>query len=132
MAGLAGCESIHLGQRLHALIDQILRPAVRVEDARLTWIQADVAVEGREDFLELDRSPCRGTADAITRTDDLARAHAAARHEGAGQLRPVVAAGGVVDSRGAAEFTPDDDRYVIQETTHVQVFDQRGDGSVQE
>src|SRR5438445_8784744 len=62
-------ESIHLVDRLHALIDQVLRPAVRIEETRLAGVEADVAVQRREDFLELDRAPCRGAADAVRSAD---------------------------------------------------------------
>ena len=54
------CRLIQLADRLDARIDQVLRPAVRVEDADFVRVQAEVVVERGEDFLELDRPPGRG------------------------------------------------------------------------
>ena len=54
-------RSNHLCHRVIALIHQILRPAVLVEDACRKRVQADVVIQRCEDFLELNRTP-RGQA----------------------------------------------------------------------
>jgi hypothetical protein len=46
------------------------------------------------------------------------------------QARPVVAAGGVVDARGAAEFAEDDDQGLLQHAVGLEVGEQRGDAGV--
>ena len=47
-------------------------------------------------------------------------------------LRPVVAAGVLVDLRRAAELAPHDDRHVLVQPAVVQVFDQCGHALVEQ
>ena len=50
--------------------------------------------------------------------------HAAAGQQGAADLRPVVAAGVLVDARRAAELAPGDHRHVVEHAARFQVVDQ--------
>ena len=63
--------------------------------------------------------------------DDLAAADAAAGEEGAVDLRPVVAAGGLVDPGGPAELAPGDHRHVVEQAAGVEVFDQGAEALVE-
>ena len=58
------------------------------------------------------------------RADGLAGLHAAAGQQGATDLRPVVAAGAVVDPRRAAELAPGDHRHVVEHAARFEVLDQ--------
>src|SRR5260370_41623655 len=57
--------SIYLAHRLHPLIDKVLRPAIRIEEARFARVQADVAVQCGEDFLAFDRTSSRARAASV-------------------------------------------------------------------
>src|SRR5205807_9326456 len=70
---------------------------------RSVRIESDVAIQRREHLLEAHRPPRRGAAGPIGRADDLPRPHAAAGEQRTANLRPVIAAGGVVDARRSAE-----------------------------
>jgi len=45
--------------------------------------------------------------------------------QGTAHLRPVIAAGGVVDARRSAELAPDHDRHIILQAADVQVLNER-------
>ena len=77
------------------------------------------------DFAEVDRAIGDLGAQAIGGADHLAGAEAAAGEQAAADLRPVVAAGVVVDLRRAAELAPGDHGDVVGQAALVQVFDQR-------
>ncbi len=85
------------------------------------------AVKDRGDHIaRLNRSICRNAADWIARADDLSALDAAARESHGETLRPVVAATSGVHFRSPSEFRHVADQRVAQQTSLVQVFDQRG------
>src|ERR1043166_8908503 len=75
--------SDQLAHRVDARLDQVLRPAVRVEDAHFIGVEPDVVVQRREDLGEFDRPPRRVAALAIGGADALPGPHPAA-----GEQRP--------------------------------------------
>ena len=78
-----------------------------------------------------DRAILGGVGQPVGRADDLAGPHAAAGEQGAGDVRPVVAAGVLVDLGRAAELAPDDDRHVLVEPARVEVVDQGRQGLIE-
>ena len=87
-------------------------------------VDAEVAIERGDHVLEVDRAIGGAFAQPVGRADDLAGLHAAAGQECAADLRPVVAAGTIVDLRRAAEFAPGDDRHIVEHAADVEIFDQ--------
>src|SRR5262249_10290489 len=86
-------------------------------------------IERGEDVAEMNGPGLGALAPARGRADDLAAAQAAAGHQGAAYVRPVVAAGVFVDLRRAAELAPRGDGHLVQQSTLVQILDQRGQGT---
>ena len=72
-----------LVDRLDALIDEVLRPAVRVEHAGRAQVQADVVVSVAKTSPNLTGRASRLAAEAVGGADDLAGLHAAAGEQGA-------------------------------------------------
>src|SRR4051794_38968273 len=88
-------------------------------------------VDGGDHLAEGDGPRRRELAQAVGAADDLAGPHAATGQQGTAHLRPVVAAGAVVDARRAAELAPDDDGRVVEHAAHVEVLDQGAEALVE-
>lgn len=102
-----------------------------VFECRVVGVDAEVVIERGEDLLEVDRSILGVFTEAIGRADDLARPHAAARHQSAAHLWPVVASRLGVDPWSAAKFAPDNHGNVVEHVAGFQIGHQRGDGLVE-
>src|SRR5437879_3168273 len=124
--------SNELFHRRAAGINQVLRPSGEVCDGRLAHVDPEIVVKRGEDFAKEDWALDRFTAPAVGRADDLARLHAAAGQQRAGDFRPVVASRVFVDGWGAAKLTPHDDRHFLLETLPAEVVDQRADALVEQ
>src|SRR5262249_18582686 len=83
------------------------------------------------DLAEVDGALLGVFAQAVGGADGLAGAHAAAGEQGAADLRPVVAAGLLVDARRAAELAPGDDRHVVEPAADLQVVEQGTQAAVE-
>src|SRR5437016_4313445 len=103
-------------------IDQVLRAAHRIDDGRGGRIDAQVVIQGGKHFLERDRAIPGIFPQPIGGANHLARPHAAASQQGTTYLRPVIAAGALVDARRAAEFAPGNHRHVVEHAAGVQVL----------
>ena len=123
----------HFAHRFDVGIDQELRPAGRVEDAGLVDVDAEVVVERREDFLELDRAMYwdvrPGALVAPITWPVRMPPPASSAQLTCGQWSRLLH---VVDARRAAELAPDHDGDVLIQPARVQVLDQGGQGRVQE
>src|SRR5262249_11181344 len=119
-------------QFLHRrLLRQMLRAAGGIIHGVRHWVEAQIVIDRGHDFAE-SGGPGRGKfAQAVGGADDLAGLHAAAGHDGTAYLRPVVAAGAVVDARRAAEFAPGNYGHIVQHTAHVEVFHQSAEALVE-
>src|SRR5207253_2910316 len=67
----------------------------------------------------------------VGRANNLACPHSAAGHEGTADLRPMVASSFLIDARRPAEFTPGNDRDVIEHAACFQIFDEGREGLVE-
>src|SRR4029078_1049198 len=94
-------------------------------------VDSQVAVEGGQHFLEMDRPVLGGFSQAGRGADDLPRAKVSPAQEGAGYSRPVIPSGGSVDAGAAAELSPDDDRAIPFEPALVQVRQQGGNPPIE-
>ena len=121
----------HFLERFPA-VHEVLRATGEVGEGDLVRIKADTVVERGEDFAEVEGAVIGLAAEAVRGADDLAGPHAAAGQHGAGNLRPVVAAGVVVDLRRAAELAPKDHRHVLVQAALMQVLDQRAEALVEQ
>ena len=79
---------------------------MQVLDGNVTSIDSKVVIQRCEYFLEGDRSLNRVLAQSIGGTDHLPSPHATSRHEGEGNLRPVVTAIHFVDLGCSTKLTP--------------------------
>ena len=122
--------SDELADRLSA-VEQEMRAVGGVVDHGVLDVDAELVIERGEDILIVHGPILRFLAQAVGRTDHLAHPHAAAGQEGARGSGPVVAAGGFVDPRRAAEFAPGDHADVLVQAAGVQVFDQSGDSLIE-
>src|SRR5579871_2190977 len=104
-------------------VDDVLRPAGRISDGSCFRIDAEVAIKRGNNFAERHRAIAGVFAEAIRGADYLPRFHAASRHQSAADLRPMIAAGILVDARRPPELAPGDDRHVIEHSTSFQVVD---------
>src|SRR5687767_6532673 len=104
-------------------IDQIMRPARGVGDCGGVGVDAEVVIEGGEDFAEFHGTFRGLTAEPVGCADDLAGLHAAAAQYAAGYAGPVVAAAVFIDRRAAAEFAPGDDRHILVHAALVEILD---------
>src|SRR5216117_2185073 len=87
-------------------VDEILRPAAQVRDGRPGYVNAQVVIQRREDFPEIDRPAGWLAAEAVGGADHLPRLHAPAGQQREGRLGPVLAPAVLVDLGAAAEFAP--------------------------
>ena len=85
-------------------VHQILRPAGKIANGGLVGIDSHLMIERRQHLAEMNWAFNRFSAQAISRANHLPGAQAAAGHERAADLRPVIAAGVFVDDRRAAKF----------------------------
>src|SRR2546426_5292587 len=90
-------------------IDEILRATAEVGERDFAHVDAEVVIERGEDVAELDRPVRCLAAEAISRANHLPGLHAAAGQQSAGNTRPMIATGVLVDRRRAAKLAPDDD-----------------------
>ncbi|MFT5498977.1 MAG: hypothetical protein ACI9TH_004392, partial [Kiritimatiellia bacterium] len=89
-------------------IDEVVRATGGIADAGAAEIDAEVVIQGREDFLEFDR-PFDGFAPVfVGGTDDLSITHAAAKQQTGVGARPVIAAVVGIELWGTTELPPDD------------------------
>jgi hypothetical protein len=79
----------------------------------------------RNQLPKVDRAAVSVGAESIRRTDRLTGLHATAGQNCATDRGPVVAAGFLVDARGAAELAPGDHGHIVEHTESFQVFDER-------
>src|SRR6218665_528735 len=107
------------------MLDEVLRNARLVEDPDVFDVDPGVVVEGREDFLELDRTVFGVLAVPVRPADHLPRPHSAPGQETLVRLRPVIAAVVAVDLGGPAELPPDNHGNVPVESPLVEVADER-------
>ena len=117
---------------LGAVFDEVARATLGVFDGGGVHVDAEVVVEGGEDFLKGDGAAVGFAAETVGGADDLAALHAAAGEEGHGDAGPVVATDLGADARGAAEFAPDEDGDVFVESALVEVVNEGGDGLVED
>src|SRR5207302_978047 len=117
---------------LTAGIDEILRAACQIRDGGLAYVDAEVVVKRREDIAEQHGTFGGFAAPTVRRADGLAGPHAAAGEQSASDLRPMIAAGVLVDRRRAAKLAPHDDRDILVQPAPVQVLDQRADALVEQ
>ncbi len=87
-------------------------------------------VQRGEHFLEVHWSRIRGFCVTGRRADGLTVSHPTACEKSAGNSRPMVSTGCLVDSWRAAELTPNDDRDIVQHVMGFEVADQRGQSVV--
>src|SRR6516165_8136645 len=99
------CLSNQFRQR-PVIADQVVRTAGKVGKLRAGHIDPQALIEGGEDVTEMNRPGMRLLTPACRRAENLPAAHTASRHQGAGNLRPVVAAAILVDPRCAAKLAP--------------------------
>src|SRR5262245_53564801 len=76
--GLAAYKSGHFADRLHALLNEVLRRAALVEDPGVFDVDAGILVESGEHLLEPHGAFDRVLAVAVGAADDLPGPHAAA------------------------------------------------------
>src|SRR5687768_13371549 len=95
-------------------VHQVLRAAGGIEERSVFGVDAEVVIKRGEDRAEMDGAVGGLAAGAVSGADDLTGAHAAAGDDGLHDPWPVVAAAVDVDTRGAAELAPGDDRHVIE------------------
>ena len=95
-------------------------------------IDTEVMVKGGKDFAESNGAFVGFAAKPVGGADGLAGVHAAAGKQGAGDARPVIAAGVGVDFGGAAEFAPNDEGDVFVHAALVKVVDQGGNALVEQ
>src|SRR5688572_12636668 len=88
-------------------------------------IEPEGLVNGRDDFIGLDRAFNGIRADIVALADDATAFDSAAREVTGPALRPMVAATRGIDLRGAAKFGEVTDKSVIEHAPLVQVFDER-------
>src|SRR2546422_664463 len=81
-------------------------PPAKVSDGHLVHINTQIMIERGEAFAEGDWPRNRFAAEPVGRTDDLAGLDSAAGEHGAGNPRPMIAPGILVDSRRAAKLAP--------------------------
>jgi hypothetical protein len=101
--------------------NQSLRPASQVGQRQLRGRDAEVLIERREDFMDVNGPLADRIAETGRGTDDLAGANSAARQKRARHRRPVVSTGVAVDPRGTAELAPDDDSDFRKQPALIQV-----------
>ena len=88
-------------------------------------IDAEAVVEGGVHLLKPHRPILDLAGDPIGRADHLPGSQAAAGEKRTGDVRPVIAAGILVDLRRPAELPPHDHRHVLVEAAAVDVVDER-------
>ena len=88
--------------------------ACEVSELRGGDIDPKTLIERGEDVAEMNRPGARLLAPMRRRAENLPAAQATARHQRAGDLRPMVAAAIRVDPRRTAELAPDDHGNVLQ------------------
>src|SRR5580704_10301077 len=105
-----------LRQLVHRLadVDEVTRTTRRIVHRGRVRIDPQIAVDGGDDLLDMNRAAGRIFAQAIGRADRLAGPHSAAGQQRATDARPVIAAGALVDSRAATELAPNDDGRRLQ------------------
>ena len=111
--------------------DEVVRTAGKVGDGGFVRVNAKVVIESGKDFAEPDGAFVGFAAKSVGGSDRLAGFHVAAGKQGAGDARPVIAAGVGVDFGGASEFAPNDERNVFVHAAAVKVIDQGGDSLIQ-
>src|SRR5512134_3394339 len=97
--GRYSTASNQLAHRLHPAIDKVVRPAGVIGDRRAIRINAEIVIERREDFLEMHGPIFGALGKTIRRTDHLPRAHSSTGKQSTRDLRPMIAARFLVDSR---------------------------------
>ena len=112
--------------------DEVVRAAGEVGDGGFVRVDAEVVVESGKDFAEPNGAFVGFAAESVCGADGLAGFHAAAGEQGAGDARPVIAAGVGVDFWGASEFAPDDDGNVFVHASLVKIVDQGGNALIQQ
>ena len=86
-------------------IREIVRPAAEVAELGRRDVDSQMVVESRQHFLKVDRAVLRYFAQAICGADHLSDSHSAPSQEGAGDERPMVAAGAAL-TRGLRPNSP--------------------------
>ena len=94
-------------------------------------VDSHIMVEGRKDFLEVDRTVIRFAAETIGGTDHLAGLHSTTGEQCVTDAGPVIPAAVVVDLGSPSKFAPGDDGRVFGESPLMQVFNQGGDGLIE-
>ena len=112
--------------------DEVVRAAGEVENGGFVRVNAKVVIESGKDFAEPDGAFVRFAAESVGGADGLAGFHAAAGKQGAGDARPMVAAGVGVDFGGAAEFSPNNEGNVFVHAAAVEIVDQGGDSLIEQ
>ena len=102
-----------------------MRPAVEVVAGGGVRINAKRVVQRGVHLAKGDRPFTGLSAEAVGRADDLPMLESAAGEQAAGDSRPVVAAGILVDGWCAAEFAPANHDDVLVETPLVEILDER-------
>src|SRR5258708_14869874 len=90
-------DSNQLRQLFHAVVHQEMRPALQVLHGGRTQVDAEVVVDGREDFLEVDRAVLGDFRQSMGRAIHLAAPHAAAPQYGAGARGPMFHSASLID-----------------------------------
>ena len=117
-------QSNQFGQRIVSVIDEVLRPPCQILNVRDMGIDAEVVIQGGDDFAKMDRAIDRYAGDAVGPSDDLPHLHAAACKQSTAHLRPMVAARIIVDDRRTPELAPCNHSHILIEAALMQIFDQ--------
>src|SRR5262249_36719505 len=112
-------------------VEQVHRPAAAVRDRGGGRVDAEIAVERREDVLIVDGPVLGVAAHFVRRADDLAGSDAAAGEDRARDGGPVIAARALVAPGRAATLAPDDARGVLVKPTSVEFFDEGREGHIE-
>ena len=112
-------------------VDEELWTTGGIFDRGVHHIDAQIVIGSADDFLHVDWTADGVFAKTVRGSDCLSGSHTAASHQSTAHLRPVVSAGTVVDSRCASEFTPYENRYVIEHAAFFQIQHQGADGLIQ-
>ena len=113
------------------MINQKLGASGRIHDGGRGDIDPEVVIEGRDDFLHVDRSLLGILAEPVGGTDRLSGPHSAPCEIGAADLGPVISPSTVVDFRRAPKLAPDHDGHIIEHSARVQIVDQGAEALVQ-
>ena len=126
---MAAFRLIRTARDGRAAVVDLHRPAVGVVLAGS--VDAELLVEGGAEILDRDGAFGGVGAVGVAGADDLAAGNAGAGRRDREHARPVVASGGVVDLRGAAELAEGQHERRIEQAPRLHVLQQRREGLIE-